>query len=196
MVNARFCHETQDGAGWWVVNANRWYVQCQTCMWHVTNAANELTAWHLWLVLRLMPWEGVSSFVWCHVSPNLSLSESDCFRSAFAHLHLMTWVLMTYIKDTEVEHERTGRRSTSKQDLLSLFFFLILVDYLFVAFIFWRCSIAWWYSLSFVRCFWNLFLFVLIRVSFMSCFVLLSKQMFLHDILVSRVPLGCVPLPG
>ncbi len=140
--------------------------------------------------------EGVSSFVWCHVSPNLSLSESDCFRSAFAHLHLMTWVLMTYIKDTEVEHERTGRRSTSKQDLLSLFFFLILVDYLFVAFIFWRCSIAWWYSLSFVRCFWNLFLFVLIRVSFMSCFVLLSKQMFLHDILVSRVPLGCVPLPG
>ncbi len=34
----------------------------------------------------------------------MSLSESDCFRSALAHLHLMAGVLMTYIKDAEVEH--------------------------------------------------------------------------------------------
>ncbi len=43
--------------------------------------------------------KGVSSFVWRYVSPNLSLSESDCFRSAFVHLRLVAWVLMTYIKD-------------------------------------------------------------------------------------------------
>ncbi len=74
------------------------------------------------------------------------------------------------IKDAEVEHERKARRSISKQDLF--LFFQILVDYLFVAFIFWRCSMAWRYSLSFVRCFRDLFLFVLIRVSFMPCFIL------------------------
>ncbi len=74
---------------------------------------------------------------------------------------------MTYIKDAEVEHGRKGRRSTSKQDLLPVFFFLNLVDYIFVAFIFLRCSMAWGYSLAFIRCFRNLLFFlVLICVSF------------------------------
>ncbi len=118
--------------------------------------------------------EGVSSFVWCHVSPNLSLSESDCFRSAFAHLHLMTWVLMTYIKDTEVEHERMGRRSTSKQDLLSLFFFLILVDYLLLPLYFgdvpWLGGIH-YLSLDALGTFFFLFWYVFPLCHVLSCYL-------------------------
>ncbi len=134
--------------------------------------------------------EGVSSFVWRHVSSNLSLSESDCLGPplrTYVWWHECWWPILKTLN--WMEHGRKGRRSTSKQYVLSLFFFLILVDCLFVAFIFWRWSMAWWYSLSFVRCFRNLFFFVLIRVSFMSCFVLLSKSMFLHEILFSRVRL-------
>ncbi len=107
--------------------------------------------------------EGVSSFVWRHISSNLSLGVW-LFRSAFAHQLLMAWVLITYIKDAEVEQGRKGRRSTRKQDLLPLFFFLILVDYFSVAFIFWRCSMASLHSLSFVRCIMKLFF------PFLSCF--------------------------
>ncbi len=81
-INAKFCHETLDGACWWAVNSNWWYssVKLLDTSWlvHVAYAATELAALQLngSLASTIAFLSTLSEFLWIPPPPQLHLYRS------------------------------------------------------------------------------------------------------------------------